>query len=123
MSFKYKFDCGSKTSFYVNRDNNVVDTYFNEIKLTSLHKKSTFFFFFCNSLAFAFKKSTLPLSSNFESSAQSATSTASTCFAPCLSKQSVKPPFEHPISAQFLPFTSSEKSSNAFSSLYAPCEA
>ena len=32
MSFKYKFDCGSKTSFYVNRDNNVVDTYFNEIR-------------------------------------------------------------------------------------------
>ena len=32
MSFKYKFDCGSKTSFYVNHDNNVVDTYFNEIR-------------------------------------------------------------------------------------------
>ena len=32
MGFNYKIDCSSKTSFYVNRENNVIDNYFNEIR-------------------------------------------------------------------------------------------
>ena len=98
-------------------------TYSSDMKLKSLQRKSTAGKSGGNSRAFARRKSTLPLFMRLSGKAHSATSTAITCSAPWRSKQSVNPPFEQPISAQILPCTSIGKSSKAFSSLNAPCEA
>ena len=63
---------------------------------------------------------TLSSASNELTSCAVPESIATTCFAPCLSKQSVKPPLEAPISIASLPSQLTPKASIAASSLSPP---
>ncbi len=93
---------------------------FREIKLTSEQTNSTDLKSAGSARAFDLINSTLPEFIKSFGKAQSATSTAYINEAPRLNKQSEKPPLEHPISAQVLPFTFKPNLENASSSLYAP---